>query len=338
MARWFLCLCALALASAAARADEVRLLNGDRISGEILAKSGESLTLRTESMGELVIRWRDVAALSISAPTEILLQGEDAPVRGTLRPDANGGMVLYGADGVARPVSLADIAYLNPKPFESGRGTSYSGHAMLSAASASGNTRSDRVLGEAELEARAKDYRYALNGRIDRRNEPLVETQSAWLLGANYDRYFTERQFGYVRGSLEHDRAKDIDRRSTAGLGYGVQVLDTPKAQLSLRAGLDYVVVNRLADAGERYPALGWGVKASYSPWGPRLQFFHEDEGFWNLEDTGVVTVRSKTGVRVPLIAHFNATAQLNVDWERSPAPGRVPTDRTLLLGVDYSF
>jgi hypothetical protein len=105
-----------------------------------------------------------------------------------------------------------------------------------------------------------------------------------------------------------------------------------------VRGGLDYVAVERLFGPKERYPAFGWGVKASYSPWGPRLELFHEQEGFWNLEHTDVVILRSKTGVRLPLVDRLNATAQLNVDWERRPAPGRVPTDSTLLLGVDYSF
>ena len=41
---------------------------------------------------------------------------------------------------------------------------------------------------------------------------------------------------------------------------------------------------------------------------------------------------------RVPLVERLNATAQLNVDWERRPSPGRVSTDSTLLLGVDYFF
>jgi putative salt-induced outer membrane protein YdiY len=339
MAKWlhFLCL-ALACASPAVSADEIRLQNGDRISGDIVSKAGDTLTVRTDYAGELAIRWSDVASISTTAPIDIMLQGTGAPVRGTLQPGAKGGAVVHGAAGAARDISLADIAYLNPKPFESGRGTSYSGRAMLSAAYANGNTESERIFGDAEFAARAKRYRYAVTGRIDRRKEPLVETQSAWLLGANYDRFFDATQFGYVRGSLEHDRAKDIDQRTTVGVGYGLQVLDTPAAQLTLRGGLDYVVIDRLTASGERYPALGWGVKASYSPWGARLQLFHEQDGFWNLQETGTVTVRSRTGVRVPLIERFNATAQLNVDWERTPAPGRVPTDRILLLGMDYTF
>jgi hypothetical protein len=73
-------------------------------------------------------------------------------------------------------------------------------------------------------------------------------------------------------------------------------------------------------------------VKAAYAP------FFHEHDGFWNLEDTDAVLVRSKTGLRMPLIDRLSASVQLNVDWERRPAPGRRSTDSTLLVGMDYAW
>ena len=92
-------------------------------------------------------------------------------------------------------------------------------------------------------------------------------------------------------------------------------------------------------DDGERqvaptlgYPALGWGVKLAWQPW------FHEQEGFWNLEDTAAVLFRSKTGLRLPLLKGLGVSAQLNLDWERKPAPGRKSTDSTLLFGIDYAW
>ena len=222
-----------------------------------------------------------------------------------------------------------------PKP---GEGTNYAGRATLSATYTSGNTESERLYADAELTARAAAYRYSLSGKAEQREDPVLGDNSAWLAAGNYDRFFSERQFGYARASVERDEAKDLDRRSALGVGYGVDIIDTPNAKLSVRAGPEYVVVERFAGPREEYPAAGWGIKASWRPRGGTLELFHEQDGFWNLEDTGIVTVRSKTGVRVPLIARLNATAQLNVDWEREPAPGRESTDRTLLLGVDYTW
>jgi len=328
----------LALFSLPAPADEVLLANGDRITGEVKAKTGDRLVVKTEHAGEISIRWSAVHSISTSRPVELLLEGTAEPLRGTLQSVYGGGALVVDAAGNVREIALSEIAMLNPKPYETGRGVQYSGRALLSAAYARGNAQSDHLRADADFTARAKDYRYNLSGKIDRRSEPLAATSSAWLAGANYDRFLDERRFAYVRGSLEHDRAKDVDQRAAAGIGYGLQLLESPAATLSVRGGLDYVAVDRLSGPKERYPALGWGVKASYLPWGPQLELFHEQEGFWNLEQTDVVILRSKTGLRLPLVDRLNATAQLNLDWESRPSPGRVPTDSTLLLGVDYSF
>ena len=160
---------------------------------------------------------------------------------------------------------------------------------------------------------------------------------SAWLGGANLDRFLDARRFVYVRGSVEHDRAKDLRRRTAVGLGYGADLVQGEALTVSARGGLDYLSEARYTVDAEAYPALGWGLKATYTPWGPRLQLFHEHEGFRNLEDSALI-VRSKSGLRLPLAAGMSATAQFNVDWESRPAEGREPTDSLLLFGVDYAW
>ncbi len=295
-----------ALAAAGAAADEVRLANGDRISGELKGKAEGKLIIKTPHAGEVAIDPEQVVSVT-----------------------------LVAADGTAREVPLAEIADVDGPPQE---GTAYAGRATVSAAYTSGNTESERLYGDAELTARARRHRYSLSGKVEQREDAVLGESTAWLAGANYDHFFDERRFGYARTSIEHDEAKDLDRRTALGAGYGVQIAESARAELSVRAGLDYVTVDRFAGPAEEYPAAGWGIKARWRPRGPQLELFHEQEGFWNLEDTAVVTLRSKTGARVPLIARINATAQLNLDWERRPAPGRASTDRTLLLGVDYTW
>jgi hypothetical protein len=324
----FALLCAAALA---ARGDEVVLRNGDRLRGEVAAMSGGRLVLRTGYAGEIAVRWEDVTSVSTTAPIEIMLRGTRAPLRGTLQPLDDGRALLVAPDGAAHELALGEIAYLNPKPWESGVGVAYAGRITLSAAYTRGNTEDERFNGDGELTARAREYRYALSAKADRHDDPEIGANTAWLAGANYDRFLEAARFVYVRGSLEHDRAKDVAQRGTAGAGYGAE-LAKGRATLTLRGGLDYVAVDRYAGENERYPAFGWGVKAGYAPW------FHEHEGFWNLEDTDAVLVRSKTGLRLPLLKGLGVSAQLNLDWERRPAPGRKSTDSTLLFGVDYAW
>ena len=302
-----LLLACLACVTPGAAADEVRLANGDRISGEVKGKAGGKLIVSTPHAGEVALDAAQVVSVTVLGP-----------------------------DGAAREVALADIAPVDAPPEDGG--TAYAGHATVSAAYTSGNTESERLYADAELTARATRYRYSLSGKVEQREDAVLGDNTAWLAGGNYDHFFDERRFAYARTSIEHDEAKDLEQRRALGAGYGVQVVETARAELTLRAGLDYVTVERLVGPGEDYPAAGWGIKARYRPGGPKLDLFHEQEGFWNLEDTDAVILRSKTGLRVPLIARVNASAQLNVDWERRPAAGRASTDRTLLLGLDYTW
>jgi putative salt-induced outer membrane protein YdiY len=335
-------LIALAPAAPSLGADEIVLRNGDRLSGEVLEKSGDRLVIRTEYAGEVTVRWSALASIRTERPIRVVLEKGDEPVSGRLHTREGDRIQLVPEKGEVVEVAMKEVRYLNPKPYETAKGVEYRGRAMLSAAHVRGNVRSDRAYGEGELTARARPWRYNITGRAERREEMAGLTASNYLLGASYDRFLTsdEKRFNYVRGSLEHDRFKDIDQRRTIGGGHGLQLLETEQANLSVRGGLDYVALDRLAGTDERYPALGWGVKAAYKPsvWRWRVELFHDHEGFWNLKDTDSVTIRSKTGLRVPLIERLNAVAQYNVDWERRPAPGRRPTDSTLLLGVDYTW
>lgn len=326
---------ALLIGGANALADEVRLLNGDRITGTVVAKTGEHLVVSTQYAGRISVQWSQVASVRTDAPVEVL-RGQQI-LRGRLVREDDG-LALEDAAGALHPLALDEIAFINPQPHESGKGTTYSGRVAFSASQASGNADSERLYMDGQLAARALAYGYGLTAKAERRSDAEVGTHTAALLGANYDRFLDGDAFAYLRGSLERDRAKDIEDRTTVGVGYGLHLVDTPGARLTVRAGVDHVQVNRFVASNERYPALGWGVEATYTVGNGSVELFHSQDGFMNLEDTGNVLVRSRTGVRVPLVERLSATAQLNIDWERRPPPGRVPTDRMLLFGVDYAF
>jgi putative salt-induced outer membrane protein YdiY len=327
---------AASLLSPIASADEVTLRNGDRLTGRVLAKSLDELSLETTYAGLVKIRWSEVASLHTDGPVQVLLVGKSDTVRGALASEENGRIRIGTQPGAVLP---REIAYINPKPEESGIGRSYTGHINASAAYAHGNSPMNRSYGDAEFVARAKRDRYTLSGRINKASEAGLQTASAWLGSGSYDRFIgDERRFLYLRGSLEHDRFKDLDLRRTVGAGYGWELFETARTTISLRTGLDHVSVDRLVAADENYPALGWGVKVLHKVSDGGAELFHDQEGFWNLSDTEQVTVRSRTGLRVPLMDRISGSLQLNVDWERDPAEGRKPTDSTLLMGLTYAW
>ena len=325
--------------AASARADTVTLINGDRLSGTVEHLSADTLTLATSYAGTIKIRRSEIATLETGRAVDVLLEGLEGPVSVRLTGATTGRIEIEPAPaGWAAEVPLARVRRINPTPVESGIGVAYKGRVNLSSAQTRGNSSSSRMYGEAGLTARAKAYRYALGVKGLRAKDSGAETASNWLGNGNYDRFISEDRFYYVRGSLERDRFRDIDLRSTVGGGYGLQLFDTDRTQLSVRGGVDAVVLERTDGQRTTHPALGWGVRYSHWLWQRSAELFHDQDGFWDLEDTRQVTLRSRTGLRVPIAQGLSANAQLNVDWEREPAPGRKSTDSTLLLGLGYEW
>ena len=320
-----------------AHADVVTLRNGDRITGTVVSKQDSTLVFRTPYAGELRIAWAQVASLAVDRPIQLMLSG-DAPEPATLTPAAPGqaGVVRDGA--LPEPVELAEIAYINPTPDQSGTGIVWRGQVNIAATFTRGNVKNDQFYGDGQLQARAKDYRWIVGAKLNRQRDADGNAVDSWLGDGSLDRFIRKGRFIYARSSFEHDPTKDLELRAALGAGYGWQLVETPDLQLSLRAGLDYVSVDRRTEDDERYPAIGWGLR--YEQWfaNRKLQLFQEQEGFWNTRQLDDVVLRTKTGVRVPLYTNIDATAQLNVDWDSAPAPGRDTVDSVLLLGLGYKF
>jgi small nuclear ribonucleoprotein (snRNP)-like protein len=66
----------LALCAFAAQADEVLLKNGDKITGEVLSKSGNTLEMKTDYADKVVIKWDAVETLNSSKPVLITLKNK----------------------------------------------------------------------------------------------------------------------------------------------------------------------------------------------------------------------------------------------------------------------
>lgn len=353
------------LAPAGARADTITLHNGDRLTGRVLHLSPATLTFETTWAGELKIPRYEVRAIETDKPVTVLRERAGATELATLKPAGSGQVVLLpeappaprpvqslqtesspppaqeppqAEVGPPAPVPLPQVRYLNPKPEESGEGVSYEGRLTVSGAHARGNDSSERLYAEGDLGARAIDWRYALNGKLRQERDYSTSTASNWLVSGNFDRFLDADDFGYLRGSVERDRFRDLARRTAIGAGYGRQLLHTPRASLSLRGGLDGIDVRRFAGDNESWPALGWGLETKYRIDAWSAELFHDQQGFWNLEDTAQITLRSRSGVRVPFASGLTASLQLNFDWDRIPAAGRHAVDATWLLGLGYAW
>ncbi|CAG4882385.1 conserved exported protein of unknown function [Georgfuchsia toluolica] len=324
-------------------ADTVVVRSGEQLGGRILHKSGDTLVLQTDYAGEIRIQWSKIVSIETASPVVLQLDGADNPFSARLEAGNAEQVSVLRVEGAAwaetpETIPLARVAYINPLPEETRNGVTYKGRASLSVTKTEGNTRNETIYAGTDFSARAMAYRYELSVKGTRGNESDRLTNSNWLANGNYDRFLDPKHFLYGRASAEHDAFKGIDRRDMIGAGYGLQLVDTPQTQFSFRGGVDYVTARHIVTGDEQYPSLGWGVKFSHRLESYRAELFHEQEGFWNVSDTSQITLRTRSGLRVPLMAGVTSTAQLNIDWERRPDPGRKPIDSMLLFGLGYEW
>lgn len=341
---------------APARADTVILHNGDRLTGRILHMSPGTLTFETTWAGELKIPRYEVRTIETDKPIAILREPDGRTESVMLRPAEPGTVAVVpqprdgpaagapdgpAAAAAAQPAEIVKIArlrYLNPKPEESGEGVSYQGRATLSGAFARGDTARDRVYAEADFGARALDWRYAVTGKLLQERDRDGTTASNWLASGNFDRFLDADSFLYARGSLERDRFRDISQRATLGGGYGRQLLQTERTSLSVRGGLEMISVHRVLGQDDTSPALGWGLNVSHRVDLLSAELFHDQRGTSTIDGDAQLSVRSRTGLRLPFASGLTASLQLNLDWDDQKAASASRSSSTWLIGLGYSW
>jgi putative salt-induced outer membrane protein YdiY len=354
----YLFLGALVVAAPAVHADRLMLKNGDVLTGTVLHKAGDALRFSTPYAGVLKVRWASVMTIETDRPVRVMLDdgshyeasmvaagegvaglevAQDAPAVAVDEDERDGSQAPNGAIAVAEH-DLREVLYINPTPEESGRGYRLTGRANFAFSNASGNTDNEQLHGDAEMVMRAKLYRYTLGGEATRASDDGNVSASSARLYTSYDWFFRPKMFIYAKGSLERDRFKDIALRSVLGGGYGYQWIETETTKLALRGGPDFVDIDHYDARNEQFVAFGWNLDFSHKLTLLPVELFHAQDGYRGLNDEGAVVLKTRTGLRVPLSYGFNATAQLNLDWESDPAPGREETDRTVLLGLGYEF
>lgn len=311
------------------------LRNGDRVSGEIVRLERGRLLVRTPYAGEVRIDWREVGTLSTDQPIYVTVD-EVNRVQATFGQSDAGSATLTGGDWLeSGPLPLNRITAMTREPEPPVKVT---GRINVGASATSGNTDTEKLHADAEVIARSVKNRFTIGGAVNKAEDSGVETESNWIAYLKYDHFISRKWYAYSNADMESDDFKDIKLRTTLGIGAGYQFLETPATNVSVEGGVNYVNTDFEVAADESYPAGRLASKLDHYLFGSKTQFFHRNEGFFALDDSENVFVRTQTGLRWPVIERLAATAQYNVDWDANPAPGRSRTDRTILFTLGYNW
>lgn len=344
-------MCALvaALATTAA-ADEVHLLNGDRLTGRIVDVRDGTLSLSSDVLGDLAIPMKAIATFATDEPVEIHLS-DGAVLRQTVATGDDGEVRTTGNAGVdAQAVPLAAIAAVNPRY---GR---WSGSVSAGALIARGNTETENANAAVEAVRRGERDRLSLGASYlyaRQENDAGDEetTTDAWRVRGQYDYFVTKRLYPYGRFYVERDRPAEVLLRLIPGAGLGYEWFQGPAYFLATEGGLAWLH-EELDCENDPPPAPPRCTERSVTDehvsarlayqtrWIARegLVLFHDLEYFPSLEDTSDFFLTAGAGVRISLVAGLFSELRLEWRHDQTPAPDAERNDYRYLLNVGWAF
>ncbi|MES2637003.1 MAG: DUF481 domain-containing protein [Pseudomonadota bacterium] len=319
-------------------ADEVRLKNGDVLTGTIIKKETDKLIFNTSYAGDISIVWSQISTLNSTSPVKVFL-ADEINMTGTIDESEPGRAIIRIVNtDVESDFDLNELTYINPSPEVSGIGVVWSGNINLGGALTEGNTDTSLVRADGETIARTKNNRFTLGGVLNRAKSNNVDTEYNSRAYAKYDKFLTKKWYLYTNITLENDRFRDIDLRSTTGVGNGYQIYEQDDLNLAIEGGINYIKVDYDIADDESYASGRWALRYDQKPMSGNVQFFHQHEILFGLEKTANTLVFSKTGLRVPIAKNLNASTQVNFDYNSKPAENRKKMDKTLLFSLGYGW
>ncbi len=335
------------------KADEILLKNGDRITGTIINKFGNTLEIKTEYSSKILIKWSAIESIKTNQAVLLTLKNKEE-VTGVIETSPDN-MLTIKKDGIhqSEPIPLSEVTEINKKFF--------SGQVNVGGAVFDGNTERQSYNLSTDIVVRGQDdrvsfgsqFNYANNTRRDadgRRNNVLNARN--FQLYADYSHFFNDQWYGYVHSLFTNDRLQDIKLRSALGIGVGYQIFATGGLNLSIEAGPDYVSVafydrpyrceTRLSSdpaacdkiQDRRNVAGRWLTRYDQWLWNRAIQLFHTNEGL----ATSDLFIRTRTGFRIPLWRGFQFSNEVQVDYFSKPAPDKEKFDTRYLFNIGYGF
>lgn len=315
------------------RSDTVTLLNGDRLTGQILALDRGRLELKTDDAGTIDIEWDKVASVDATHGFEIetttgrrllgtLSRGAD---QGMLRIASTDGVITMAIQEVTRvtPMGASFWAKLDGS-FDAG--FTYSQSSGIAQATLNSNSvfrRPDFAVhlhGSATLTARSDD-----SERDDRGSVEL-----------SYVRYRGRRWFVSGAGRFDSNGSLGLALRSQVAGAIGQRLVNTNHAQFELGAGL---VLNdeRAVDAEPTQNIEGLlALKTSYYTYDrPKTQLDATFQYYPSLSNWGRQRLQLDTALKRELWKDFFVSANVYDTFDSAPPQ---PESSRNDLGVSFSI
>lgn len=338
-------------------ADQITLKNGDRVSGKIVKKEGASLAFKADLMGEVNIKWADIASL-VSSETVWVVTPDGKTISGTVQIAE--GKAEVASQAGREQIPAASVQTLRNKD-EQARYDRYlhppitdlwKGYVDFGLAAASGNSETTTVTTAfVATRATARDKiglrvnQIYAKGLVDGKT---TATAKAIRAGWTYDRNVDTRLFINVFNDYESDAFQNLDLRFVTGGGLGYNAFKRDAGRLDFVAGADYQRENysvpltpkepggpirSTRDSGEFYAGDDFAHRVT------KITALKQSyRMFSNLTNAGEYRMNFDLGLDTKLRKWLSWQITFSDRYLTNPAPGRKTNDLLLTTGFRISF
>ena len=331
-------------------ADQIVMKDGDRITGEIIKKDGQTVTLKSKNFGTVTLKWDDIASVTTDQPLNVVLpnnrtvkaniQSQD----GRIQVNEPAGPLNVPPDEI---VALRNDAeektydrLVHPGPFDLWTITG-----SLNLAGTKGNAKTSTVTTpvnflRASNTSRTTAYFNSI-AALALVNGVTAQTARAVRGGWSYSRNLTSKVLANAFNDYEYDKFQSLDLRVTLGGGLGYQFWSGDTGRFALFAGGDWdrerfspaTIPYFIRKSGEAY----WGDDFNYKL-NTRTSIVHTFRMFNDLSDTGQYRLNFDVNVVTQLNKWLNWNVSLSDRYLSNPALGRKPNDLLYTTGLGFSF
>ena len=324
-------------------ADELLMKNGDRLQGTVISMSLGKLVFKTSYAGEITIKWDQVAKLTTEKPLEAYLRNEQTLI-GRVVAQEDGTVVFHPADGSPSVhVPLAQVKSMErPKP---PAGWEFGGNVSAGVSKETGNTNTEKYNLIANATISKLPHEIKLYAEFHKEWSKNKLSKDNGLGSATYKRFLTKKWFVFGNGTAQMDKFKDLDLLGNVAVGPGYQFYRSRRINLAAQIGPAYVYEkytkpqSYLNGKSQRdYIAGYWALDFDMWFFDKFFQVFHHDDFLYDFRDSTNWTVRTRTGVRIPMVMKLFASFQFKYDYDNQPANGKKKDDQSWVFGLGWAF
>ncbi len=329
------------LVVSSARADELRLKNGDRLTGVIVSSDGGKIQFIPDFAkgAPITIAQADVATFATTAPTVLKLK--DGTVTHQSIRSAADGQVTLAADGpmATQTLALDQIEKINPAA-----PVPVSWHGALGVNGLYSDSSSTSLLAgfsASATRATANDTLTAsVSANFGQQTVGGVTTTNAenWAVGGKYSYYVFPKVYSYVDLEAAGDHVNFLNLRFTPSAGFGYRWVDAPDFHVTTDAGFSFIYEDYATKPKATENAavsLSYHIDRSWDA--GRIAVFHSLQVLPALTGSDVLAI-ADAGVRTALTKSMYSEIKANLNYDSNPAPGSKSTTSQIKIGLGWTY